>query len=48
MTHFSGTKTEPCLWLGMSTGAITAFILQLPVDRITSSVIVAPSGKYYS
>uniref|UniRef100_A0AC34QQY3 V-SNARE coiled-coil homology domain-containing protein n=1 Tax=Panagrolaimus sp. JU765 TaxID=591449 RepID=A0AC34QQY3_9BILA len=39
------SKSDPCLWLGMSTGAITAFVLQLPVDRITSSVIAAPSGS---
>uniref|UniRef100_A0A914D355 Uncharacterized protein n=1 Tax=Acrobeloides nanus TaxID=290746 RepID=A0A914D355_9BILA len=37
------SKSEPCLWLGMSTGACVAFNLILPADRIVNSVVVAPS-----
>uniref|UniRef100_A0A914BVM7 V-SNARE coiled-coil homology domain-containing protein n=1 Tax=Acrobeloides nanus TaxID=290746 RepID=A0A914BVM7_9BILA len=39
------SKSEPCLWLGMSTGACVAFNLILPADRIVNSVVVAPSGS---
>lgn len=38
------TKLDPCLWLGMSTGVVVAFNLMLPMDRIISNVVVAPSG----
>jgi hypothetical protein len=39
------SKSEPSLWLGLSTGGSIAFNLQLPFDRITSSVVAAPSGS---
>lgn len=39
------TKIEPCLWLGTSLGGALAFQLQLPSNRISSNVVVAPSGS---
>ncbi|KAI6182412.1 Syntaxin-binding protein 5 [Aphelenchoides bicaudatus] len=39
------TKVETTLWLGVSTGAIVAFNLMLPADRLLSNVVVAPSGS---
>uniref|UniRef100_A0A7E4VTT2 V-SNARE coiled-coil homology domain-containing protein n=1 Tax=Panagrellus redivivus TaxID=6233 RepID=A0A7E4VTT2_PANRE len=38
-------KAEPSLWLGMSTGSAVCFTLQLPSNRITNSVVAAPSGS---
>lgn len=37
---------ETCLWLGVSTGAVVAFNLMLPTDRLLANVVVAPSGKF--
>uniref|UniRef100_A0A914H9C5 Lethal giant larvae homologue 2 domain-containing protein n=1 Tax=Globodera rostochiensis TaxID=31243 RepID=A0A914H9C5_GLORO len=38
-------KLELCLWLGTSTGAVVAFQLQMPTNRIVSTVSVTPSGQ---
>ncbi|CAK5091853.1 unnamed protein product [Meloidogyne enterolobii] len=39
------TKFDPCLWIGTSMGSALAFQLQLPSNRISSNVVVAPSGS---
>uniref|UniRef100_A0A7E4VTC4 V-SNARE coiled-coil homology domain-containing protein n=1 Tax=Panagrellus redivivus TaxID=6233 RepID=A0A7E4VTC4_PANRE len=39
-------KAEPSLWLGMSTGSAVCFTLQLPSNRITNSVVAAPSDMF--
>jgi hypothetical protein len=41
------TKLDPCLWLGTSMGSALAFQLQLPSNRISSNVVVAPSGMIF-
>uniref|UniRef100_A0A914LCS7 Lethal giant larvae homologue 2 domain-containing protein n=1 Tax=Meloidogyne incognita TaxID=6306 RepID=A0A914LCS7_MELIC len=38
-------KFDPCLWIGTSMGSALAFQLQLPSNRISSNVVVAPSGS---
>uniref|UniRef100_A0A183BJH4 Uncharacterized protein n=1 Tax=Globodera pallida TaxID=36090 RepID=A0A183BJH4_GLOPA len=39
-------KLELCLWLGTSTGAVVAFQLQMPTNRIVSTVSVTPSEMF--
>ncbi|KJH53508.1 hypothetical protein DICVIV_00251 [Dictyocaulus viviparus] len=36
-------RTAPCLWIGTSAGASIALNLILPQDRLSSTIVVAPS-----
>ncbi|MFH4979750.1 hypothetical protein AB6A40_006459 [Gnathostoma spinigerum] len=39
------TNASPSLWIGTSKGSCIVFNLLLPIDRMTSTVVVAPSGS---
>lgn len=44
MSKLAEPTSEPCLWVGMSNGVFVGITLMLPPNRITSSIVAAPSG----